>query len=139
MSKALSANIHDPNHTVEEYDLYFNGEPIETGGSLHTINKRYRPQEETGNTFMIDFEEEIPSNAVITLENKTLSAVAGLVLSCNSADNAGIYMPTQTTVGSLGFTFEISGSVVRITAASASAKFIKNNLYSVNAIFIKEV
>lgn len=32
MSKALSANIHDPNHTADEYDLYFNGEPIETGG-----------------------------------------------------------------------------------------------------------
>ena len=32
MSKALSANIHDPNHTVDEYDIYFNGEPIETGG-----------------------------------------------------------------------------------------------------------
>lgn len=32
MSKALSANIHDPNHTVDEYDLYFNGEQIETGG-----------------------------------------------------------------------------------------------------------
>lgn len=25
MSKALSANIHDPNHTADEYDLYFNG------------------------------------------------------------------------------------------------------------------
>ena len=139
MSKKYSGRIHDPNHTLSEYDIYFNDDLITTGGSLYTINKRYRPQEETGNTFMIDFEEEIPSNAVITLENKTLSAVAGLVLSCNSADNAGIYMPTSTTVGSLGFTFEISGSVVSITAASASAKFIKNNLYSVNAIFIKEV
>ena len=25
MSKALSANIHDPNHTADEYDIYFNG------------------------------------------------------------------------------------------------------------------
>ena len=32
MSKALSANIHDPNHTVDEYDLYFNGEPVTSGG-----------------------------------------------------------------------------------------------------------
>ena len=31
MSKEFSANIHDPNHTADEYDLYFNGEPIETG------------------------------------------------------------------------------------------------------------
>ena len=33
MSKALSANIHDPNHAADDYDLYFNGELIESGGS----------------------------------------------------------------------------------------------------------
>ena len=31
MSKALSANIHDPNHTADDYDLYFNGEPVSAG------------------------------------------------------------------------------------------------------------
>lgn len=32
MSKEFSANIHDPNHTADDYDLYFNGEPVSAGG-----------------------------------------------------------------------------------------------------------
>lgn len=34
MSKEFSANIHDPNHTVDDYDLYFNGERLRAADLL---------------------------------------------------------------------------------------------------------
>ena len=57
MSKEFSANIHDPNHTADDYDLYFNGELIEAGGG----------SESHFNTVTLNVSESSPSSLVINI------------------------------------------------------------------------
>lgn len=60
MSKEFSANIHDPNHTVDEYDIYFNGDPIESGGSgfnFHAVTLNV--SESTPSSLVINIPDDV--------------------------------------------------------------------------------
>lgn len=58
MSKAFSANIHDPNHTVDEYDLYFNGD-ILSGNGEHKFSANIHDPNHTAEEYDIYFNGEL--------------------------------------------------------------------------------
>lgn len=140
MSKALSANIHDPNHTVDEYDLYFNGEAIETGGGsgLTWIVKTVKTTATDILTIALD--EALPEvfhvvgyglyggykeNNIIAFSNENDGNSHGLVM-------ANINTSTSTANMSLmGFKFAISEDrkSLIVQAAAPNKTFIINLNY----------
>lgn len=140
MSKALSANIHDPNHTVDEYDLYFNGEAIETGGGsgLTWIVKTVKTTATDILTIALD--EALPEvfhvvgyglyggykeNNIIAFSNENDGNSHGLVM-------ANINTSTSTANMSLmGFKFAISEDrkSLIVQAAAPNKTFIVNLNY----------
>ncbi len=58
MSKEFSANIHDPNHTVEEYDIYFNGD-ILSGNGEHEFSANVHDPNHTAEEYDIYFNGEL--------------------------------------------------------------------------------
>lgn len=139
MSKALSANIHDPNHTADEYDLYFNGEPIETGGGGCTwIVKTVRAT--AADILTIALDEALPEvfhvvgyglyggykeNNIIAFSNENDGNSHGLVM-------GNISTSTSTAnISGMGFRFAISENRKSlIVQASAPTKtFIVNQSY----------
>lgn len=139
MSKALSANIHDPNHSVDDYDFYFNGDPIETGGGGVTwIVKTVRATATDILTIALD--EALPEvfhvvgyglyggykeNNIIAFSNENDGNSHGLVM-------GNISTSTSTAnISGMGFKFAISENRKSlIVQASAPAKtFIVNQSY----------
>lgn len=72
MSKEFSANIHDPNHRVDDYDLYFNGDLIE-GGLERTIITGAITLETGGKTILINSSEPIPDDFYLIVEDSLQS------------------------------------------------------------------
>lgn len=141
MSKALSANIHDPNHTVDDYDLYFNGEPIETGGSGVTwIVKTVRAT--VTDILTIALDEALPEvfhvvgyglyggyqeNNIIAFSNENNGNSHGLVM-------GNISTSTSTAnISGMGFKFAISENrkSLLVQAAASTKTFIVNQSYVV--------
>lgn len=140
MSKALSANIHDPNHTVDEYDLYFNGEPIETGGGsgLTWIVKTVRAT--VTDILTIALDEALPEvfhvvgyglyggyqeNNIIAFSNENGGNSHGLVM-------GNISTSTSTAnISGMGFKFAISEDrkSLLVQASAPTKTFIVNQSY----------
>lgn len=133
MSKALSANIHDPNHTADEYDLYFNGEMIESGGSGLVYAPSVAVTKVDNYTLTIRFNRAIPENAVIISDaNITLSGAGGAVIGgYNSIQNVLLRYDagSETNIGTLGTTALIWSedrrecTLALVTGSSAPFKF----------------
>lgn len=58
MSKEFSANIHDPNHTADEYDIYFNGDII-SGSGEHEFSANIHDPNHTDKEYDIYFNGEL--------------------------------------------------------------------------------
>lgn len=139
MSKALSANIHDPNHTVDEYDLYFNGEPIETGGGgVNWIVKTVRAT--VTDILTIALDEALPEvfhvvgyglyggyqeNNIIAFSNENNGNSHGLVMGNISTNTL------TANISGMGFKFAISEDrkSLIVQAATATKTFIVNQSY----------
>lgn len=139
MSKALSANIHDPNHSVDDYDLYFNGDPIETGGGGVTwIVKTVRATATDILTIALD--EALPEvfhvvgyglyggykeNNIIAFSNENDGNSHGLVM-------GNISTSTSTAnISGMGFRFAISEDrkSLIVQAVAPNKTFIENQSY----------
>ena len=132
MSKALSANIHDPNHTVDEYDIYFNGEPIETGSGMQTDTIKKRVTATAGNVISIDLEKEYPTDAKFLLKLiDTSGASTATTLYAESVTGTGFYI-NGSAVSQMGYSFALDSSVLSVTCQNPTIPFKMNNtLYEV--------
>ena len=132
MSKAFSANIHDPNHSVDDYDLYFNGEPIETGGGLQTAIIRKRVTADTSNIISIDLEQEFPADAKFLLKlMDTSTSSTSETLYAESVNNVGMYVH-GSAVSQMGYIFSLNSTVLTVTSQNPTIPFkMTNTMYEV--------
>ncbi len=139
MSKEFSANISDPNHTAEDYDLFFNGEPIETGGGgLHWIVKTVRAT--VTDILTIALDEALPEvfhvvgyglyggyqeNNIIAFSNENNGNSHGLVMGNISTNTL------TANISGMGFKFAISEDrkSLLVQAAASTKTFIVNQSY----------
>jgi hypothetical protein len=115
MSKRYSGRIHDPNHTLSEYDIYFNDDLI-TGEGVYTI-------EEIASIFGTKTAQGSP--AVIT-DAAPLSPVSITAAFPVSVSNANMLIPdslTEQTVNGVTFTPQSDGSVRCSGTATGAAGY----------------
>lgn len=132
MSKEFSANIHDPNHTADEYDLYFNGEPIEAGSGFNFHTVTLNVSESTPESLVINIPDDVGENYSIyatcigTSQYAAPAAGSGKIISVyvnNSATgNTGIaFTPAGNgSLTALGLSRERSGNKVTIASLAGS-------------------
>lgn len=141
MSKEFSANIHDPNHTPDDYDLFFNGEPVTGGGGGSGLTWIVKTVKTTATDVLtIALVEALPEvfhvvgyglyggykeNNIIAFSNENDGNSHGLVM-------ANINTSTSTANMSLmGFKFAISEDrkSLIVQAADPNKTFIVNLNY----------
>ena len=133
MSKEFSANIHDPNHTIEDYDLFFNGDPVTGGGGgMQTDTIRKRVTATTGNVISIDLEKEYPADAkfLIKLMDTSTSPTAE-TLYADSVTGIGFYI-SGSAARQMGYAFELNSTTLTVTCQNPTIPFkMTNTMYEV--------
>lgn len=84
MSKEFSANIHDPNHTADDYDIFFNGDQIETASTMTKQILRAvatAPSDTTTTELTFTFDaDNIPDDAVYVTPGKPICDSSNLMI-----------------------------------------------------------
>lgn len=122
MSKKYSGRIHDPNHTLSDYDIYFNDDLV-SGTGVYTVEEIadiFGSGTDTGNPSVI--EDAAPMNPV-KLETVKASSVTVRHTNKNVLDfNWG----DSKTINGVTFTVNSDGSITANGTASTTATFAFN-------------